>query len=98
MQRLPAGWLVRAPNADPLLPAVHPVAVLEDEPMSVKPDATTHTRGELNNIDLRSDLIEVARLLDDLQPPDHVDTEYHLQKAVLVHELRRLARWARHAR
>lgn len=66
--------------------------------MSMKPDATTRTRGEINNIDLRSDLLEAARVLDDLQPSDHVDAEYHLQKAALVHELRRLARWARHAR
>ena len=65
---------------------------------TMKPDATTRTRGEINNIDLRSDLIEVARLLDHLAPDRHDSERYHLQKDALVHELRRLARWARHVR
>jgi hypothetical protein len=67
------------------LPTHHP---LTHTPHKVR------TRGEINNIDLRSDLIEVARLLDHLAP-DHHDPDYHLQKAALVHELRRLAKRAR---
>jgi hypothetical protein len=95
LQRLPHGWLVRAPNADPFLPAVRAVAVLEDEPMPMKPDVTTRTRGEIGNIDLRSHLLEPARLLDHLQPPDHRNPElYFEQRSAITHELRRLARWA----
>jgi hypothetical protein len=72
--------------------------MLEGEPMTMKPTVPTRTRGEINNIDLRSDLIEVARLLDPLAPDHHDPERYHLQKDALVHELRRLAHWARHAR
>jgi hypothetical protein len=55
--------------------------------MTMKPTVTARTRGQINNIDLRSDLIEVARLLDHLAPDRHDPERYHLQKDALVHEL-----------
>jgi hypothetical protein len=92
----PNRWSVLSPNADPFLPAVHAVAVLED--MTMKTTIPMRTRGQINNIDLRSDLIEVARLLDHLAPDRHDPELYFLRKDALVHELRRLAHWARHVR
>jgi hypothetical protein len=57
------------------------------------------TRGEMNDIAWpREELLQVARLLDRLQPPSSHDPErYFEQKSALAHELRRLARWARHS-
>jgi hypothetical protein len=55
------------------------------------------TRAEIGNIDWRDDLPQIARLIDRLTS-DRDDLElFHLQKKALVHERRRLARWARHA-
>ena len=54
----------------------------------------TRTRGEINNLDFRSDLLERARLLDHLAPDIRDPERYFVQKSALVHELRRLARWA----
>ena len=56
------------------------------------------TRTEIGDITWPGDqLLEIARLLDRLEPPSFHDAErYHLQKSAISHELRRLARWARH--
>jgi len=100
-------WLVWAPNSDPLSPTVRVVAVLvePDYPIVEEPRGAvvirlqqppTRTRGEINNLDFRSDLLELARLLDHLAPDIRDPERYfvHVQKSALVHELRRLARWA----
>ena len=65
--------------------------------MTMKPDVTTRTRGEINNLDWRDDLLQVARLLDRLAPDWHDPNLFHEQKSALAHELRRLARRAKHA-
>ena len=56
------------------------------------------TRAEVGDIVWpREQLLECARLLDHLAPDSHDPERYFLQKSALVHELRRLARWAKHA-
>ena len=98
-------WSLVAPNSDPLSPTVRGVAVLvePDYPIVEEPRGTvvirlqqppTRTRGEINNLDFRSDLLELARLLDHLAPDIRDPERYFVQKSALVHELRRLARWA----
>ena len=93
-----------APNSDPLSPTVRGVAVLvePDYPIVEEPRGTvvirlqqppTRTRGEINNLDFRSDLLELARLLDHLAPDFHDPELFHVQKNALAAELRRLARW-----
>ena len=51
-------------------------------------------RGQINNMDWRTDLLELARLLDHLAPDFHDPELFHVQKNALAAELRRLARWA----
>ena len=53
------------------------------------------TRAEIDNVDWRSDLLEIARLVDRLAPDRHDPELFHMQKNALAHELRRLAHWAR---
>jgi hypothetical protein len=109
--RLTSGrWLVRAPNADPFLPAVHTVAVLEDEPMTIKPAHFNHprsalrtsrvpqTRAEIGDINWRDDLLQIARLVDRLSPDRDDPEAFFMKKNALAHELRRLAHWSRHVR
>jgi hypothetical protein len=56
------------------------------------------TRAEIGDIDWRGALLEAARLIDHLSPPDFRDPErYFLQRSALSHELRRLARRAQHS-
>ncbi len=63
------------------------------------PSTPTTTRAEI--VDMvwpREQLLQLAYLLDHLAPPDHHNPErYYEQKSALAHELRRLARWARHS-
>lgn len=56
------------------------------------------TRAAINNITWpKAELLEIARLIDRLQPPNYHRTElYFEQKSALAHELRRLA--ARYSR
>jgi hypothetical protein len=52
------------------------------------------TRGDYNDHGWRSDLLQIARLLDHLAPDAHDPERFHIQKNALACELRRLARWA----
>ncbi len=80
-------WLVRARDSDPFMPAVRIVAVLEEPTGQGMRSETVvrfdpnKTRAEINNVDWRSDLLEVARLLDHLSPPDHRDPERYFEQA-----------------
>ena len=70
VQHLPGRWLLRAPAAatDPCGPAVRVVAGIIEENYSgdvMKPIMPTRphmTRGEIDNLDWRSSLLEAARL------------------------------------
>jgi hypothetical protein len=96
--------LVWAPDDDPCAPAVRVVAVFDAPSYSgaekrrggdvirFKPD-TPKACGQINNINWRTDLLEVARLLDHLAPDFHEPELFHVQKNALAAELRRLARW-----
>ena len=98
-------WLVWAPDSDPFAPAVRCVVVVAEpdypnvaeqrggEVIRFKPDIPK-ARGQINNIDWRTDLLELARLLDYLAPDFHDPELFHVQKNALAAELRRLARWA----
>ena len=58
----------------------------------------TLSRAEIGNVDWHADLLELARLLDHLRPPDHRHPDlYFEQRSAITHELRRLARRAKHA-
>jgi hypothetical protein len=87
------------------MPALRCVAALEEpdypvveeqrsgEVIRFKPD-NPKARGQINNINWRTDLLELARLLDYLAPDFHDPELFHVQKNALAAELRRLARWA----
>ena len=62
-------------------------------------DSKPRTRGQINNIVWpKNELLEIARLLDRLEPPNFRHPElYFEQRSALSHELRRLARWAHHS-
>jgi hypothetical protein len=106
LRRLASGhWLIRAPDSDPFMPALRCVAALEEpdypvveeqrggEVIRFKSDIPK-ARSQINNIDWRADLLELARLLDHLAPDFHDPELFHVQKNALAAELRRLARWA----
>jgi hypothetical protein len=105
LQRLgPRRGLLRAPCADPFLPAVCVAAVLDErdyagdamKPLSTSTRVPT-TRAEFGNISWREDLLQLAKVLDQLSPPDHRNPErYFERRSALAHELRRLAWWAHH--
>jgi hypothetical protein len=61
---------------------------------------TLRSRAEIGNIKWpREELLQIAWLLDRLEPPDHRSPErYFLQRQALGNELRRLAGWAPGAR
>lgn len=76
------------------------VAVLDErdyagdimKPMTVSQHAT---RAEINNVDWRDDLRQLARLVD-LLSPDRDDPEaFYLKNNMVACELRRLAKWRR---
>ncbi len=50
------------------------------------------TRGEIGNLDWREQVLELARLVDFLQP-EHDPETFHLRKLEVARGLRRLARW-----
>ena len=100
----PGHWIVRAPDDDPLLPATVIVAAIDAPAYCGRAIRSTivvrpfdpdrkPTRGEINNLDWRGELLESAPLLDRLAPDHHDLERFHLQKDALAHELRRLARW-----
>jgi hypothetical protein len=82
----PGYWLVWAPSEDPFLPATVAVAAVEEPAYSeharrseivVRPFDTDRkrTRGEINNLGWRGELLQCARLLDRLVP-DHAIPSY----------------------
>ena len=52
----------------------------------MKPTVPTRTRGEINNIDRRDDLLQIACLVDRLTPDRHDPELFHVQKNALAHE------------
>jgi hypothetical protein len=99
LQRSGSGrWLPRTFCDNPFTPAVLSVAVFDEPDYSgaekqrggqvirLHPN-TTRIRGETNNLDFRTDLLEVARLLDHLAPDIRDPERFHVQI-----ELRRLAK------
>jgi hypothetical protein len=91
----PGHWLIRALDPDPFMPAVLSVAVLVEPDYSVleeqrgahvirlSPD-TSKTRGDYNDRGgWRSDLLQIARLLDQLAPDIHDPEKFHIQKNAL---------------
>jgi hypothetical protein len=105
VQRSGSGrWLLRTLCNDSFTPAARCVAVLQEPDYPTVEEQRgaevirlqqppTRTRGEINNLDFRSDLLELARLLDHLAPDFHDPELFHVQKNALAAELRRLARW-----
>jgi len=100
----PGHWLIRAPDPDPFMPAVLSVAVLVEpdypileeqrgaQVIRLSPD-TIKTRGDYSDQSWRSDLLQIAKLLDRLAPDAHDPEKFHIQKNALACELRRLARY-----
>jgi hypothetical protein len=82
----PGRWLLVAPDDDPSAPAIQSVAVLEEpsyfgaekqrggQVIRLQPN-TTKTRGDYSDHGWRSDLLQIARLLDHLasQPSQAAD-------------------------
>jgi hypothetical protein len=99
-------WLLRAPSDDPFLPATVAVAAVEVPDFCGHPkwsgDVIRSFRGSdprkpQPSGDIvwpRNQLLEVARLLDRLEPPSSTYPDrYFEQKSAIAHQLRRLARW-----
>jgi hypothetical protein len=100
-QRVEGFWRVIAPDPDPCAPPVRVVAAVSEPAKTmrsgvVKPfgqpydPAKRFHRADFDNADWREQLLELAHLVDLLQP-DHGSEAFHLRKLLVARGLRRLA-------